>query len=675
MKKALTFALAFSCLAFGLSRSTFAQDNVTRTAVSVAAESGSREQDKLNGPVRRVRVEAASIIPKNGNWVEGPREVLGITTYDPTGKKIDSVVYPVQRNTLSGREQYLYDQKGNVVEMILRSPDGSMLSKESYKYEFDQLGNWTKMSSSVAVYENGKIVFEPTGITYRTISYYYNQAIEKLNAPSAKPKAVPAPSTSSTLLSNSTASSINSPRPLTPNTQVNATTPPLSRTVDEHAKTEMVTAPASVSPVKTEPVTAPASVSPVKTEPVTAPASLSPVKTEPITAPASVSPSLTSTAAPESPVATSSEIRTTPDKAPATSVVQHVAEEDLLKAAIDLPKPEYSDAALAAHASGKVTVQVLVDETGQVTTAQATSGHPLLAASAEGAARKARFSLAKVSPGGTKVYGVISYDFVPPKPAGASLAATSPTIEREPPKPADRKPAVSPIPDRAAFVETKPKASTNYPTTAKTFYDKGTALQASGRHSEAAEAFNQAVRLDPNDAQAYGRLAMSYSELQRHTEAIAVYKMAVQTDGTVLGAQAYYMWGQSYLALEKNSDALKAFKQALAITRADAIDQERKEVKDHPSLEQMHYALGITYLNSRNFGKSIDELKQVVSLNRKNAEAYYALAIAYLYDGNRREAEVQRKTLGSLDSALAEKISAVLAGATPPAGCRNVACR
>ncbi len=245
MKKALTFALAFSCLALGLNRSTLAQDNVTRTTVSTAADSGSREQDKLIGPVRRVRVETASIVPKNGNWVEGPREVLGITTYDPAGRKIDSVVYPVERNTLSGREQYIYDQKGNAVEMILLSPDGSMLSKESYKYEFDQLGNWTKMSSSVAVYENGKIVFEPTGITYRTISYYYNQTIEKLNAPAAKSKGVSASATSSTVLPSSTPSST---RPSTPNAQVSTTSQPSAEAGNAHAKTEPVNAPASISP-------------------------------------------------------------------------------------------------------------------------------------------------------------------------------------------------------------------------------------------------------------------------------------------------------------------------------------------------------------------------------------------------------------------------------------------
>ena len=117
MKKALTFALAFSYLALGLSRSSFAQDNVTRTAASVEAESGSREQDKLNGPVRRVRVETARIMPKNGNWVEGPREVLGIMTRS-AGRKIGLRRVPRGTQHPIGRRQLSFDPKGNVVEMI-----------------------------------------------------------------------------------------------------------------------------------------------------------------------------------------------------------------------------------------------------------------------------------------------------------------------------------------------------------------------------------------------------------------------------------------------------------------------------------------------------------------------------------------------------------------------------
>ncbi len=220
MKKSLTCALTFCCLALGHFQSSFAQDNASRTPVSVDAESGNREQDGLKGPVRRVRVETAKIMPKDGKWVEGSRELLGIATYDALGKKIDSAAYPAGGSIQPGKEQYLYDDKGNIVEMTWLGEDGSVLSKESYKYEFDQLGNWTRMSSSVAVFENGKISFEPTGTTYRTISYYYSQAFEKLNAASPTSNGTSSPITSSTVPAKSNASSTESPRPSTTGAQV-----------------------------------------------------------------------------------------------------------------------------------------------------------------------------------------------------------------------------------------------------------------------------------------------------------------------------------------------------------------------------------------------------------------------------------------------------------------------
>ena len=77
---------------------------------------------------------------KGGNWVEGPRKIRGITTYDPAGKKIDAVDYPVGSSTVSGQRTYRYDDKGNIVEMISWGSDGSMLSKEAYEYEFDPVG-------------------------------------------------------------------------------------------------------------------------------------------------------------------------------------------------------------------------------------------------------------------------------------------------------------------------------------------------------------------------------------------------------------------------------------------------------------------------------------------------------------------------------------------------------
>ena len=80
--------------------------------------------------------------------------------------------------------------------------------------------------------------------------------------------------------------------------------------------------------------------------------------------------------------------------------------------AISLPKPGYPPIARAAHASGTVVVQVLIDENGNVVSAQAVSGHPLLINAAVSAARQAKFSPTKLSGQPVKVTGVIQYNFV-----------------------------------------------------------------------------------------------------------------------------------------------------------------------------------------------------------------------------------------------------------------------
>ena len=80
--------------------------------------------------------------------------------------------------------------------------------------------------------------------------------------------------------------------------------------------------------------------------------------------------------------------------------------------AISLPKPAYPPIAKAARASGTVTVQVTVDESGKVISARAVGGHPLLQQSAVQAAYGARFSPTQLSGQPVKVTGLITYNFV-----------------------------------------------------------------------------------------------------------------------------------------------------------------------------------------------------------------------------------------------------------------------
>lgn len=80
--------------------------------------------------------------------------------------------------------------------------------------------------------------------------------------------------------------------------------------------------------------------------------------------------------------------------------------------AVSKPEPAYPSVAKAARASGLVTVQVTVDENGDVVSARAVSGHPLLQPAAEQAARKAKFPPMLVSGKPVMVTGILTYNFV-----------------------------------------------------------------------------------------------------------------------------------------------------------------------------------------------------------------------------------------------------------------------
>src|ERR1043165_5492050 len=80
-----------------------------------------------------------------------------------------------------------------------------------------------------------------------------------------------------------------------------------------------------------------------------------------------------------------------------------------------ITKPDRSSprSAKAAKASGTVAVAVTVDESGNVISATAISGHPLLQAAAVAAARQAKFTPYKMDGAPVKVKGVLTYNFVP----------------------------------------------------------------------------------------------------------------------------------------------------------------------------------------------------------------------------------------------------------------------
>ena len=77
-----------------------------------------------------------------------------------------------------------------------------------------------------------------------------------------------------------------------------------------------------------------------------------------------------------------------------------------------IPKPEYPESARFVNAFGEVSVEVVVDRAGNVESAKAISGHPLLRSASEKAALQAKFKPLTLSGKPVKVRTYLIYKFV-----------------------------------------------------------------------------------------------------------------------------------------------------------------------------------------------------------------------------------------------------------------------
>lgn len=89
-----------------------------------------------------------------------------------------------------------------------------------------------------------------------------------------------------------------------------------------------------------------------------------------------------------------------------------------------LVTPAYPAAAIAVKAGGAVQVQVVIDENGDIVSAEAISGHPLLRQSAEKAALVSKFNPTFLSGQAVRIKGVIIYNFNPSSPVDSIQAPT-----------------------------------------------------------------------------------------------------------------------------------------------------------------------------------------------------------------------------------------------------------
>lgn len=97
-------------------------------------------------------------------------DLLWRSVYKYDGNQKEKLLY--SGDSFIQRELYILDDKGNEIERTAFKPDGTLVSKTTYAYEFDANGNWTKQRITPNVMDDKLRQLDVPRVNVRTITYY-----------------------------------------------------------------------------------------------------------------------------------------------------------------------------------------------------------------------------------------------------------------------------------------------------------------------------------------------------------------------------------------------------------------------------------------------------------------------------------------------------------------------
>lgn len=154
---------------------------------------------------------------------------------------------------------------------------------------------------------------------------------------------------------------------------------------------------------------------------------------------------------------------------------------------------------------------------------------------------------------------------------------------------------------------------------ARAYLEKGKLLYLDDDDSGAAAAFEQAIKLDPNLAEAHFRLGLANEALSKMVEAEASYKKAVEVYKKYLevnpdDAEAHYDLGQSYANLHQYSDAVREYRLAI-------------KLKDNDDAA-IYYDYGMALTRLAQYDEAVAAFSKSLEIDPDNFRAEDALAEA-----------------------------------------------
>jgi len=188
------------------------------------------------------------------------------------------------------------------------------------------------------------------------------------------------------------------------------------------------------------------------------------------------------------------------------------------------------------------------------------------------------------------------------------------------------------------------KKAVNLRPSPESYFNIGLANYYLKQYRDAADAYRQAIKLDPyNAADAHYALGLVYRDWGKADEEVQAYKQVIRLRPDY--TSAYERLGSRYLRSRKYSEAIEVFKQLMALRPADATAPNN---------------LGEAYLETGRFNEAVEAFRQATRLKPDFGRAYFNLGKCFMAMGNREAAVEQYIVLQNLDQDWAEKLNAVI---------------
>ena len=195
----------------------------------------------------------------------------------------------------------------------------------------------------------------------------------------------------------------------------------------------------------------------------------------------------------------------------------------------------------------------------------------------------------------------------------------------------------------AEAIEASKKAVALRPA-AESYFNIGLANFYLKQYRESADAYRQAIKLDPyNAADAYYALGLTYRDWAQPDEEIQAYKQAIKLKPDY--TSAYERLGARYLRSKKYPEAIEIFKQLSILKPGNASAPNN---------------MGEAYLELGKLNEALEAFKQAIRLKPDSGRAYFNLGKCYLAMGNRNAAIEQYNILQNIDPDWAEKLDQLI---------------